>query len=217
MNQPNEKLIDAKQKLAEKNAAKGVGTGQGSGEKKDRLPAGQRLVSGWPVLDLGMQPEIRKEEWSLEISGAAPKRVFNWAEFLKLPQTKLTTDFHCVTSWSIYDSKVEGVLWRDFMAAVKPDAAATHVMFHSYDGYSTNVPLKDLNEDPQAMLIHAWGGEPLERIHGGPVRGWVPSLYAWKSAKWVKGVEFMLKDRRGFWEVRGYHNHGDPWKEERYS
>jgi DMSO/TMAO reductase YedYZ molybdopterin-dependent catalytic subunit len=217
MNQPNDKLIDAKQKLAETNAAKGVGTGRDAPAKRERLPAGQRLVSGFPVLDLGIQPEIKTEDWSLEVFGAAQKRAFTWADFIKLPQTRLTTDFHCVTSWSIFDAQVEGVLWRDFMAAVKPDAAATHVMFHSYDGYSTNVPLADLNSDPQAMLIHAFGGQPLERIHGGPVRGWVPSLYAWKSAKWVKGVEFMLKDKRGFWEVRGYHNHGDPWKEERYS
>ena len=217
MTQPNEKLIEAKQKLAEQRSAKGVGTGHEAAPKKDRLPPGQRLASGFPVLDLGIQPEITTADWSLEISGAAEKRTFKWADFLKLPQTKLTTDFHCVTTWSIFDAKVEGVLWKDFMAVVKPDPAATHVMFHSYDGYSTNVPLKDLNEDPQAMLIHAFGGQPLERIHGGPVRGWVPTLYAWKSAKWVKGVEFMLKDKRGFWEVRGYHNHGDPWKEERYS
>lgn len=217
MTQPNEKLIDAKQKLAEQRSAKGIGTGHESAPKKDRLPPGQRLASGFPVLDLGIQPEITAADWSLEITGAAEKRTFKWDDFLKLPQTKLTTDFHCVTTWSIYDAKVEGVLWRDFLAAVKPDAAATHVMFHSYDGYSTNLPLQALNADPQAMLIHAFGGQPLERIHGGPVRGWVPTLYAWKSAKWVKGVEFMLKDKRGFWEVRGYHNHGDPWKEERYS
>lgn len=217
MNQPNDKLIDAKQKLAQKNAAKNIGTGQDAPAQRERLPAGQRLVSGWPVLDLGLQPEIPLNEWSLEVLGAAQRQVFSWQDFLKLPQTKLTTDFHCVTSWSIFDSKVEGVLWSDFMAASHADPNATHVMFHSYDGYSTNVPLKDLMEDPQAMLIHSWGGAPLERIHGGPVRGWIPSLYAWKSAKWVKGIEFMLKDKRGFWEVQGYHNHGDPWKEERYS
>lgn len=150
MSQPNEKLIDAKQKLARDKAAKGIGTGHDSPHQRDRLPAGQRLVSGWPVLDLGLQPEIPVNEWMLEVLGAAQRQVFSWADFLKLPQTKLTTDFHCVTSWSIFDSRVEGVLWSDFMAAVKADPHATHVMFHSYDGYSTNVPLKDLNEDPQA-------------------------------------------------------------------
>ncbi|MCC6574272.1 MAG: sulfite oxidase-like oxidoreductase [Planctomycetes bacterium] len=216
MDKPNEKLIDAKQKLAEKKSAQGVGVGTDA-PKKDRLPPGQRLVDGWPVLDLGIQPQISTADWKLEISGLADKRAFTWQDFLKLPQTKLTTDFHCVTTWSIYDAKVEGVLWKDFIAAVKPESTAAAVMFHSYDGYSTNLTMVDLAADPQAMLIHSYDGKPLERIHGGPVRGWVPTLYAWKSAKWVKGVEFMPKDKRGFWELRGYHNHADPWREERYS
>jgi len=216
MSEPNDKLIAAKQNIAQQRSAKGVGVGQAV-PTKDRLPPGQTLASGWPVLDLGIQPEIAPAEWNLEILGAAPRQTLNWESFGKMTQTRLTTDFHCVTTWSIYDAKVEGVLWRDFLALAKPEPAATHVMFHSYDGYSTNVPMQALANDPQAMLIHSYNGQPLERRHGGPVRGWIPTLYAWKSAKWVKGVEFMLKDKRGFWEVRGYHNQGDPWKEERYS
>jgi DMSO/TMAO reductase YedYZ molybdopterin-dependent catalytic subunit len=215
MSDLNDRLIQGKQQLAEKRAAQGVGTGREQASR-DRLPPGQHLASGWPVLDLGIKPDIPTRLWQLRVTGACEPRTFTWADFMALPQTKFTTDFHCVTSWSIYDAQLEGVLWPDFIKTVSPKPEATHVMFSSYDGYTTNVSLEDLGM-PNVAIIHAFGGAPLTKEHGGPVRTWVPHLYAWKSAKWVRGIEFMTRDKRGFWEVRGYHNRGDPWKEERYS
>ncbi len=216
MDETNDKLIQAKQNIAQTRSAKGLGTGRDAGTR-DRLPPGQRLVKdGWPVLDLGIQPDIPTNLWQLRVSGAAQERTFSWDDFLALPQTSLVTDFHCVTSWSIYDAHIEGVLWKDFLAAIEVSPQATHAMFHSFDGYKTNVSLQEMAQ-PNVAIIHKFGGEPLSREHGGPVRTWVPQLYAWKSAKWVRGIEFLNADKRGFWEVRGYHNHGDPWKEERYS
>ncbi|MCB9894417.1 MAG: sulfite oxidase-like oxidoreductase [Planctomycetes bacterium] len=216
MSEHDEKIIKAKQNIAEKGVAEGKGTGMFP-VTKDRLPPGQKLVTtGWPVLDLGLRPEIKTEEWKLEISGATDGPSFNWDEFLALPQTKLKTDLHCVTTWSIYDAQVEGVLWVDFLSRLNVKPEATHAMFHAYDGYTTNLPLSELAL-PNVAIVHSFGGKPLTREHGGPVRMWVPHLYAWKGAKWLKGIEFLTEDKRGFWEVRGYHNHGDPWKEERYS
>ncbi len=212
----NDKLIDAKQKLAEKRAGEGKGIGR-EFPAPGRLPPGQKLVTdSWPVLDLGLQPDIPADMWLLKISGAADERTFKWEEFLALPQKEMVTDFHCVTTWSIYDARIQGVLWQDFLKHLNVKPGATHVMFHGYDGYTTNLPLSAM-EQPDVALIHSFGGKPLERVHGGPVRMWVPQLYGWKSAKWLKAIEFMNKDKRGFWEVRGYHNHGNPWKEERYS
>lgn len=216
MSEHDEKIIKAKQNIAEKGLAEGKGTGMFP-VAKDRLPPGQRLVEGqWPVLDLGMRPEITTEDWKLEISGAAEAQTIDWEAFMTLPQKKQTTDLHCVTTWSIYDATVEGVFWDEFMKHVKVNDDATHVMFHAHDGYSTNLPLEEL-EMPHTAIVHSYDGKPLTREHGGPVRMWIPHLYAWKGAKWLKGIEFMTEDRKGFWEVRGYHNHGDPWKEERYS
>ncbi|MCC7508916.1 MAG: molybdopterin-dependent oxidoreductase [Planctomycetes bacterium] len=216
MSDTNDKLIEAKQKLAEKRAGEGKGIGR-EFPAPGRLPPGQKLVTdAWPVLDLGLQPDIPPDMWLLKVSGAADERTFKWEEFLSLPQTALVTDFHCVTTWSIYDARIQGVLWQDFLIQLNVKAEATHVMFHGYDGYTTNVPLSELAQ-PDVALIHSFDGKPLERVHGGPVRMWVPQLYGWKSAKWLKAIEFMSKDKRGFWEVRGYHNHGNPWKEERYS
>jgi DMSO/TMAO reductase YedYZ molybdopterin-dependent catalytic subunit len=216
MTTPNEKLIRAKQNLAEKRAAEGKGVGAEQ-PSRDRLPPGQKLVTdGWPVLDLGMHPDIKPEQWELKISGAAIEQTFSWDDFRAMPQTKLTTDLHCVTTWSIYDAEVEGVLWADLLARLNVRDDATHAMFHSHDGYTTNLPLTEMSK-PGVALVHSFGGKPLTREHGGPVRTWVPHLYAWKSAKWLKEIEFMTADKRGFWEVRGYHNLGDPWKEQRYS
>ncbi len=212
----NDKLIHAKQQLAESRAAAGVGTGTDAASS-DRLPPGQTLVTDhWPVLDLGLRPDIPREAWELKVYGQAEPAILRWDDFSALPQVELTTDFHCVTRWSIFDACVQGVLWREFMRHVKPHESATHVMFHSHDGYSTNLPLAELDQ-PNVAIVHSFNGKPLERDHGGPARMWVPHLYAWKSAKWVSGIEFMAGDRRGFWEVRGYHNHGDPWREQRFS
>jgi len=211
----NEKLILAKQAVAAQRAAMGRGTGAGA-PSRDRLPPGQKLVSGWPVLDLGIQPDVPRGQWRLSVKGLSESRDFSWAEMMNLPQTRLNTDFHCVTSWSIYDAQVEGVLWRDLFAAIKIQPQAAHAMFTGFDGYTTNVSLEELAK-PDVAIVHSFGGEPLAREHGGPARIWIPHLYGWKSAKWVRSIEFLAQDKRGFWEVRGYHNHGDPWREERFS
>ena len=140
---------------------------------------------------------------------------WKWGEFTDLPKTALTTDIHCVTAWSRYDNKWEGVSARDLLAIVKPKAAAQHVIFHSYDTYTTNVPLADFSAD-DVLLAWSWNGQPISREHGGPLRVVIPKLYFWKSAKWIKRIEFSVFDKPGFWELRGYHNYGDPWLEQRY-
>ncbi|MHC4840210.1 MAG: molybdopterin-dependent oxidoreductase [Planctomycetota bacterium] len=210
MERPNEKLIAAK-----KNIARSGDNFQRTERSTDRLPPGQRLAKGWPVLDLGIQPEISRDNWKLEIKGAAESRVFDWTEFSTLPQETVTTDFHCVTTWSIFDAKVTGVRWPVFLDVLNVSPDTTHAMFHGYDGYSTNLPLAEL-EKPDCMIIHSFDSEPLGREHGGPVRTWVPHIYAWKSIKWIKAIEFMTDDRKGYWENRGYHNEADPWLEQRF-
>jgi DMSO/TMAO reductase YedYZ molybdopterin-dependent catalytic subunit len=143
------------------------------------------------------------------------RRPGSGGEFTDLPKTQLTTDIHCVTAWSRYDNRWEGVSARDLLALVKPKADAKYVIFHSYDTYTTNVPLEDFAAE-DVLLAWSWNGEPIGREHGGPLRVVIPKLYFWKSAKWIKRVEFSPIDKPGFWEVRGYHNYGDPWLEQRY-
>lgn len=141
---------------------------------------------------------------------------WSWADFLAQPQTEITTDIHCVTTWSRYDNAWKGVSARHLLAQVKPRSSATHLMFRSYDGYTTNVPLERFADD-DVLLAHSWQGEPLTREHGGPVRVVIPKLYFWKSAKWLQRIDFRAADSAGFWERNGYHMRGDPWLEERYS
>ena len=192
-------------------------TGRVARPESDRLPPGQHLVRDWPVLDLGMQPRIPLESWRLDVTGAVEHPVsWDWTAFRAQKQTQETTDIHCVTTWSRYDNRWEGLATRDLLDAVMPREDAHFVMLHSYDGYTTNLALEDFAAE-DALIVHSWEGEPLTREHGGPARLVVPHLYFWKSAKWLKRIELRSADRRGFWEERGYHNHADPWKEERYS
>lgn len=185
-------------------------------EQPDRLPPGQRLVRDWPVLDLGDQPHIRPEDWSLQVSGLVENPLrWTWDDFRAQPQTDITTDIHCVTSWSRYDNRWQGVSARQFLAVVRPRPEARFIIFHAWDGYTTNLPL-DAFDDDDVLLAHSWEGAPLTREHGGPVRVVVPKRYFWKSAKWLRAMTFLDRDRPGFWEVRGYHNDADPWKQERY-
>jgi DMSO/TMAO reductase YedYZ molybdopterin-dependent catalytic subunit len=135
---------------------------------------------------------------------------------MSAPQSHKLSDIHCVTSWSRYDNNWDGVTTHDLMDAVQPKPEVTHVLLTSNDGYTTNMTLQDFSS-PEALLVHTWEGKPLELDHGGPVRLVVPHLYFWKSAKWIRKIEFATADHPGFWEVRGYHNHADPWLEERYS
>lgn len=192
-------------------------TGRVTRPEEDRLPPGQHLVRDWPVLDLGVQPRIPLERWRLDVDGAVETPVsWDWETFKAQKQTQEVTDIHCVTTWSRYDNRWEGVATRDLLDIVMPKMEATHVMLYSHDGYTTNLALEDFAAE-DALVVHSWEGQPLAREHGGPVRLVVPHLYFWKSAKWLKRIEFRTADKRGFWEENGYHNHADPWKEERYS
>jgi len=192
-------------------------TGRTSRPETERLPPGQHLVKNWPVLDLGLTPDVSTDRWRLTINGAVEEpQIWDFAKFLVQPRSEETTDIHCVTTWSRYDNRWGGVATRELLAVVQPKSDAAFVALSSYDGYSTNLSIEDFAA-ADAMLVHEWEGRPLDREHGGPVRLMVPHLYFWKSAKWLKAIEFRTKDQPGFWEVRGYHNRGDPWAEERYS
>ena len=183
---------------------------------RKRLPPGQRLTDGWPVLHYGSIPRVDLEQWRLEIFGLVDEDVtLTWDEFMALPQATAHNDIHCVTTWSKFDNDWEGVRISDLLSLVRVQPEAEYVIFHSYGGYTTNVPLAEL-QGPENMLVHTHDGQPLTEEHGWPLRALVPNLYLWKSAKWIRGIEFVAKDRPGFWEMYGYHMHGDPWTEERY-
>jgi DMSO/TMAO reductase YedYZ molybdopterin-dependent catalytic subunit len=209
----NEKLIARKQEWARQGR---LLTGKGA-DPQTRLPPGQRLVKDWPVLDLGEQPAIPPERFQLELNGAVqtPQRL-SYREFMDLPQVESMSDMHCVTQWSRYDNAWTGVAAATIIALANPRPEARHVVFHAHDGYTTNVRL-DQFDQPDVFLVHQWQGQPIDRRHGGPVRVLIPRLYLWKSAKWVRRIEFREDDAPGFWEVRGYHNNADHWNEERYS
>ena len=182
-----------------------------------RLPPGQHLVRDWPVLDLGEQPAITRDEWRMTIDGLVDHPAcWDWAALMRLPQTLIRSDIHCVTSWSRFDNHWQGVSSRDLMAAVRPMARARFVMIHGHDEYSANLSLQDFAAEG-VLLAHSWEGAPLSRQHGGPVRLVVPQLYFWKSAKWISRITFLKRDEPGLWEANGYHNRGDPWREQRYS
>ncbi len=192
-------------------------TGHTARPEAERLPPGQHLVTDWPVLDLGMHPDVPASRWRLEVYGAVERPlIWDWAGLQSLPQSREVSDIHCVTTWSRYDNAWDGVLTRDLLQAVHPKPEARHVVLQSYDGYTTNLSIEDFMAEG-VLLAHSWEGAPLTQAHGGPVRLVVPRLYFWKSAKWLQRIEFRADDRPGFWEVRGYHNRGDPWAEQRYS
>lgn len=210
-----ERYITAKQKWAEKQVAGGFKPRTVA--STDRLPPGQKLTTGFPVLDLGVQPEIPLDEWTLTLGGLVEKPVsLGWEQFGALPQVTDVSDFHCVTTWSKYDCRWSGVAFTTLFELVQPKPEAKFVYFTSYDGYSTNVPLEHCLDD-DVLIATQFDGAPVTREHGGPARVIIPKLYAWKGAKFVKTITFLAEDRLGFWEVRGYHNIGDPWKEERYA
>ncbi|WP_169582593.1 MULTISPECIES: sulfite oxidase-like oxidoreductase [Microbacterium] len=183
-------------------------------ETDPALPPGQYLTDDFPVLSAGPTPRIETAEWSFAVLEDGRGRArWTWDEFMELPAEDITTDIHCVTRWSKLGTSWRGVSIDTLLEAV--DTEATHVMAHSYGGYTTNVPLEDLI-DGKAWVAYEFDGEPLDPEHGGPARLLVPHLYFWKSAKWVKGLELMDADAPGFWEQNGYNMHGDPWSEERY-
>jgi DMSO/TMAO reductase YedYZ molybdopterin-dependent catalytic subunit len=200
------------------------GSGPANRDGVPKLPVGQHVVSNWPVLDLGDVPDIPVSSWRLEILGDVHNQMtLTWDEFMALPQVEDVSDFHCVTTWSRFDNHWRGVRMRDVAELVVPDERARFVQFTGYDvepgtgvPYTTNLPLSRATED-DVLLVHTWEGRPLPREHGGPVRVITPKLYAWKGTKWVRRIEFLPQDQRGFWELRGYSNTAEPWFNDRYS
>lgn len=183
----------------------------------DRVPAGQYTTDKWPVLTYGPTPQVGTAGYELRLFGEVESEaVLSWEELVALPRTEVVADFHCVTRFSTLDNAWSGFSTRDLLARVRVRPQASHVMLHCHGGYTTNLPLEDF-VSPYALLADRHGGAPIEADHGGPLRAVVPHLYAWKSAKWVKGIELLDGDRRGFWEENGYHTYGDPWTEQRFS
>ena len=208
-----DQYIAAKERWARKMAGKA----KSAAPSTNRLPPGQRQVHNFPVLDLGIQPEVPLDKWELKIHGRVDKPVtLNWEQFRALPQFTNVSDIHCVTTWSQFDMEWEGVAFFTIADLVRPKSDTTHVFFKSYDGYSTNNPL-DVCMDDDVLIAHRWNGKPLPREHGGPARVLIPKRYAWKGAKFIREIIFLDRDLLGFWEVRGYSNTADPWTEDRFS
>jgi DMSO/TMAO reductase YedYZ molybdopterin-dependent catalytic subunit len=232
----NPTLLQRRQKFIERQIALGKSTDvtvagrqpEGSGapnrDGMPRLPVGQHEVKNWPVLDLGEQPDIALDAWRLEIGGAVDNPVtLTWPEFLNLAQADDVSDFHCVTTWSRFDNRWRGVRFKTIAELVVPQHTTHHVLCTGYDHepgtpvpYTTNLSLPRALED-DVLLVHTWNGHPLPREHGGPCRMITPKLYAWKGAKWIRKIEFLEQERKGFWELRGYSNSAEPWLDDRYS
>jgi DMSO/TMAO reductase YedYZ molybdopterin-dependent catalytic subunit len=182
-----------------------------------RLPVGQVETKAWPVLDLGVKPDVAVDRWTLTVDGAvANPLTLDWDAFRALEQTTDTSDFHCVTTWSRFDLTWVGVRVSALLALAEPVQGAAFLLCHGYDNYTTNVALEEALKD-DVLLAHTVNGEPLPRDHGGPVRMITPQLYAWKGAKWIRRLEVLTEDRRGFWEERGYSSTAYPWRNDRYS
>jgi DMSO/TMAO reductase YedYZ molybdopterin-dependent catalytic subunit len=200
------------------------GEGPANRHGMPRLPVGQHEVKNWPVLDLGEQPRVSPAEWKLDVGGLVENPfTLTWDQFLALPQAEDVSDFHCVTAWSRYENRWRGVRFRTIAELAVPQEHARFVLCTGYDfapgtdiPYTTNIPLERAIED-DVLLVHTWEGGPLPREHGGPCRIITPKLYAWKGTKWIRKIEFLAEDRKGFWEVRGYSNSAEPWFNDRYA
>jgi DMSO/TMAO reductase YedYZ molybdopterin-dependent catalytic subunit len=195
-----------------------ISRGFGGRRRRDvdpsRIPPGQYVVDDFPVLSAGPTPTVDVSEWTFTITGAVDDRVaWSWEEFLALPSEQITTDIHCVTKWSKLDTPWRGVSVDVLLENV--ETAAEFVLAFCDGGYTTNLAIADVT-DGQAWVAYEYDHQPLEAVHGGPARLLVPHLYFWKSAKWVRGLQLLDEDEPGFWESNGYHNRGDPWKEQRY-
>jgi DMSO/TMAO reductase YedYZ molybdopterin-dependent catalytic subunit len=186
-------------------------------ELAQRTPPGQVLTTKWPVLTYGLTPKFNPKTWSFRCFGLVEEEVsWTWEEFLALPRSEVFCDIHCVTRWSRLDNRFEGVHIREIMQRIRLKPEVKFVVVHADPGYTTNLALTDLVDD-DVILALSHDGQPLEPDHGGPLRLVVPKLYFWKSAKWLRGFEFLDVNPPGFWEVNGYHMRADPWREERYS
>lgn len=209
----NEKMLAAKAKMlerfkkdkAQRDSTRGV----------NRLPPGQKWTDGFPVLDLGVQPPFVEAEWRFKVWGEVENPLeLDWKGFLALPKAQDISDFHCVTTWSKKDVRWGGVPMTELLKLVRPKPAAHFVIQHCAEQYTTNTSILEAST-PDALLAYELDGEPLPVEHGGPMRMVIPTLYAWKSGKFLRGLEFTTRDKPGFWETRGYHNRADPWLEER--
>jgi DMSO/TMAO reductase YedYZ molybdopterin-dependent catalytic subunit len=185
--------------------------------REGRLPPGQSLTLKWPVLHYGSVPRFDPATWSFRVWGLVASPVtLTWDEFNRLPKTQTRSDFHCVTRWSRFDNQWQGLAFREILKQVQPRPEAAYVLLHAEQGFTANVPLADLDCENVILATHH-DGQPLEPDHGYPLRLIVPHLYAWKSVKWLRGLEFLDHDVAGFWEQNGYHMYGDPWREQRFS
>ncbi len=227
------KMIEAKRRLLQRFRADESGKFQPTTLKttpaerqSKRLPDGQHLTKGFPILDLGVRPDLNPTNWTLRVWGEVENPVeLSWDDFKKLPRARQTTDFHCVTTWSKYDVDWGGVRFSDLAALVMPKMEAKFVIQHGGEGYTTNTPLAEVMDSDVLIadeMILDLNGErsdwiSIPRERGGPVRLIVPKLYAWKGSKFLIGLHFSSHDAPGFWEERQYNNHADPWRNERYS
>ena len=197
--------------------ARGFSGKRRQADKANRVPPGQHVTNDFPVLSAGPTPRVALEQWTFSIEGLVRAPVkWTWQQFLQLPSGMFTVDISCVTKWTKLDTNWKGVSLDTLLAHVELDRKAMFLTAFSFDGYTTNLPITDV-VNGQAFVAYEYDGKPLAPEHGGPARLVVPHLYFWKSAKWVRGLRLMEKDKAGFWESAGYHIHGDPWKEERYS
>ena len=186
-------------------------------EPRNRVPPGQTVTAKWPVLTYGATPRVDTARWSFKIFGEVEaERRWTWDEFIRLPRVEVVSDVHCVTRWTRFDNRWEGVRPRDLLTLARPRPGAGYVMVHADPDYTTNLALEDLVDD-DVLLALRHDDRDLEPDHGGPCRLVVPKLYFWKSAKWVRAFEFLDVNPPGFWEQNGYHMNADPWPEERYS
>ncbi len=198
-------------------ATRGFGGRRPPRDTAGRIPPGQSATDGFPVLAATPTPYIPLDQWTFTLKvGPRAVATWTWEQFNALPRTQFTRDIHCVTKWTKLDTIWEGVSIDDLLQAAGLEPPTKFTLAHSYGGYSTNVPIDDLTGG-KAMVALRYDGKPLEPEHGGPARLLVPHLYFWKSAKWVNGLQFTRRDEAGFWELRGYHMRGDPWKEERFA
>ena len=187
------------------------------GGAEGRVPPGQALTTKFPVLTYGGTPRVDKATWRFQVNGLVEEeKSWSWDEFLALGNASQVNDIHCVTRWSKLDTHWTGVPFKDVFAQLALQPGADFVIIHCYGGYTTNMRLDELLDD-DVMFAYEFEGQPLEPDHGGPMRLVVPKLYFWKSAKWIRGLEFVDRNKPGFWESYGYHMHGDPWTEERFS
>ena len=209
-----EEYISGKEKIAK------LFRGKHHEQTNDRIPPGQHVIDEFRVLDLGVQPDFDRSSWRLKVYGSLEGKKeyeFSYGDVLKMPSTKITADFHCVTSWTKFDINWKGISFKDFIKIIKPKDNWKFIIQESMDGYTTNTPREDLEKDDRVILAYELEGKPLPKEHGWPLRFIIPHLYGWKGAKFLKAIKFIEKDEPGFWETRGYNNRGDIWKEERYS